>query len=242
MADNSVIPVSVGTETFANNDVGGVKYPRVKLVWGAAGAVNDASAANPIPITGTVTSNAGDFGRLIGTPLTGTEKINPTVIRQDTPGAIHGDLMVSVLRLDANGWLRTQPNITKGAGNVDATTTRVTIDQLQLGSLIRTSVPVVTGGYKYKAAAAGATTALETGAGTGAIGDYLETLVCVVNTPATSQVRIGDGITPATEVLPNAVAGAVGTYHIALGILSTVGSWRVTTGAGVTVFATGNWT
>ena len=116
----------------------------------------------------------------------------------------------------------------------------VTIDPSQLGSLIRNSVPVITGGYKYQSVAASATAALQST--TGAIGDYLETLVCVVSTPATSGVLIGDGITPATTVLPDNVAGGVGTYHIALGILSTVGSWRVTAHAGVNVFATGNWT
>jgi hypothetical protein len=50
MSDNSVLPVSSGTETFANNDIGGIKYPRTKVTWGAAGVANDTSAANPLPV------------------------------------------------------------------------------------------------------------------------------------------------------------------------------------------------
>lgn len=49
MADNTTLP---GTgETYASDDIGGVKYFRSKLVWGADGAANDASAAAPVPAT-----------------------------------------------------------------------------------------------------------------------------------------------------------------------------------------------
>lgn len=44
MADNSTLPVSVGTEVFANDDIGGVKYPRAKLSLGATGVAVDAEA------------------------------------------------------------------------------------------------------------------------------------------------------------------------------------------------------
>jgi hypothetical protein len=52
MADNSSIPVASGNETFANNDIGGVKYPRTKMAWGGAGVANDTDVATgkPLPI------------------------------------------------------------------------------------------------------------------------------------------------------------------------------------------------
>lgn len=43
MADNSSLPVASGNETFANDDVGGVKYPRAKLAVGADGVAVDAA-------------------------------------------------------------------------------------------------------------------------------------------------------------------------------------------------------
>lgn len=77
---------------------------------------------------------------------------------------------------------------------------------------------------------------------TGATGDLLEGLVCVVTTAATAQVLIQDGAGTAIEVLPNNPGGGIGTYYIPLSIRSTGGAWSVTTGAGVAVLATGNFT
>lgn len=76
---------------------------------------------------------------------------------------------------------------------------------------------------------------------TGAAGDVLDGLVCVVATAATSQVQIKDGAGSAITVLPNGVAG-VGTYPVPLGLKSASGAWKVTTAAGVSVIAVGNFT
>lgn len=76
---------------------------------------------------------------------------------------------------------------------------------------------------------------------TGAVGDVLERLICVVATTATSQVQITDGNGSAITVLPNAVA-AVGTYVIECDMVAvnpTTPGWKVTTGAGVSVIAVG---
>jgi hypothetical protein len=73
----------------------------------------------------------------------------------------------------------------------------------------------------------------------GGVGDYLESLVCVVATAATSTVSIKDGAGSSIAILPANVGGGIGTYTILLGIKSASGAWSVTTGAGVTVVATG---
>jgi len=77
---------------------------------------------------------------------------------------------------------------------------------------------------------------------TGAIGDVLASLVCVVATAATAQVQIKDGAGSAITVLPNSPGGGVGTYTILLNLRSLAGAWKITTGAGVSVIATGNFT
>jgi hypothetical protein len=73
----------------------------------------------------------------------------------------------------------------------------------------------------------------------GAAGDFLEGLICVVTTAATSQVQIKDGSGSAITVLPNNVGPGVGTYNIPLGLTSKSGAWRITTAAGVAVIAVG---
>ncbi|MFK0687987.1 hypothetical protein ACFX5Q_07250 [Mesorhizobium sp. IMUNJ 23033] len=77
---------------------------------------------------------------------------------------------------------------------------------------------------------------------TGAIGDVLASLVCVVATAATAQVQIKDGAGSAITVLPNSPGGGVGTYTLLLNLRSLAGAWKVTTAAGVSVIATGNFT
>jgi len=74
----------------------------------------------------------------------------------------------------------------------------------------------------------------------GGVGDFLRSLICVVATSATSAVSIKDGAGPAISVLPALVGGGVGTYVIELNLVSLSGAWSVTTGAGVTVIATGD--
>jgi len=71
----------------------------------------------------------------------------------------------------------------------------------------------------------------------GAVGDTIIRLIITVNTALTSTVTIIDGSTsialmPATTV--------VGIYSIDLGVQSVSGPWKVTTGAGATVLAVGN--
>lgn len=90
-------------------------------------------------------------------------------------------------------------------------------------------------GTEYDAIAASTTRLLM---GTSVIGDYIESLICVVTTVATSQVQIKDGTDAAITVLPNNVA-AVGTYVIPLGLFSRTAGWSVITAAGVAVIATG---
>lgn len=77
---------------------------------------------------------------------------------------------------------------------------------------------------------------------TGKIGDYIEGLIVVVATAATAQVQIKDGSGSAITVFPNSPGGGVGTYNVALGMKSLAGGWKVTTGAGASVIAVGNFT
>jgi hypothetical protein len=74
---------------------------------------------------------------------------------------------------------------------------------------------------------------------TGGAGDWLEQIVCTVATAATAQVQIQDGSGTAYTVLPNSPGGGIGVYVIPIGAASVIGAWSITTGAGVTVLATG---
>lgn len=60
MADNTILLPGGGGDTIATDDIGGIKFPRSKITLGADGVNNgDISAANPMPVTGTITVNVG---------------------------------------------------------------------------------------------------------------------------------------------------------------------------------------
>jgi len=59
MTDNSSLPVASGNETFANDDIGGVKYPRPKINWGPDGTANDVDVASGKPLPAQIRSATG---------------------------------------------------------------------------------------------------------------------------------------------------------------------------------------
>ena len=73
--------------------------------------------------------------------------------------------------------------------------------------------------------------------GSGAVGDTIIRLIVTVNTALTSTVTILDN---ATSIAIMPATTAVGVYSIDLGVQSVSGPWKVTTGAGATVVAVGN--
>lgn len=77
---------------------------------------------------------------------------------------------------------------------------------------------------------------------TGATGDYFARLIITVATAATAATSIKDGAGSVIPILPNLPGGGIGVYVVELGMKSTAGAWRVTTGAGATAVGVGKFT
>lgn len=79
MADNVTANAGAGGETFAADDIGGVKFPRTKLIIGADGTNDgDVASGNPLPVTGTVTSlipgtGATNLGKAVDSAVGATD-------------------------------------------------------------------------------------------------------------------------------------------------------------------------
>lgn len=99
---------------------------------------------------------------------------------------------------------------------------------------------VMQGGGEYETVAASQTT--QALGATGAIGDYLDRLIIVAATAATAQVQIKDGADAAITIFPNSPGSGIGTYVLPIGMRSRTGAWQITTGAGCSVIAVGNFT
>ena len=74
---------------------------------------------------------------------------------------------------------------------------------------------------------------------TGAKGDILERLIVVPATTAAGNISINDGGGSEISLFATGTLSNLQTFFIELGIRSTTGSWRVTTGANVSVIAVG---
>ena len=51
MSANTQLNVGVGGDVIASDDIGGVKYQRVKATFGVDGAAVDVSTSNPLPVS-----------------------------------------------------------------------------------------------------------------------------------------------------------------------------------------------
>ena len=118
MADNITTNPGTGGDTLAADDIGGVKFPRTKLVIGADGVNDgDVSAANPLPVTSSLPAGAATEATLatIASPVkiedspsgTGDAGIFMLGVRQDSDGPTAGnDGDYTALKLNQFGRLK----------------------------------------------------------------------------------------------------------------------------------------
>jgi hypothetical protein len=93
--------------------------------------------------------------------------------------------------------------------------------------------------YRYPYETVAASQTAQVLGSTGAIGDYLHRVIVNVATTGTSTVSILDGATSISLMSANT---PVGTYSIEVNAASASGAWKVTTGAGASVIAVGQFT
>lgn len=115
------------------------------------------------------------------------------------------------------------------------------------GSVTDTSVtnplPVSSYENEYETIAASQTDQIM--GSTGAVGDALTSLLVVPSSLSPGAISIKDGSGGTAITVFAGGASSISTLHpfyIGLGMRSTTGGWRVTTGAGVTAIAVGNFT
>jgi hypothetical protein len=228
-AAGQISPVSLNTAGGLRVDGSGVTQPvsgSVAVAQGGQTAVVKAAstapvAADPALVVALSPNSALSLGSVSIAQGGNTAAVKAA---STVPAATDPALVVSI-----------SPNSQNANGpNTMANSSPVTIASDQ------SNLPAIAGGSQYKAIAA-STSGSQLGA-TGAVGDYLEGISCVVATAATSQVQIQDGAGALIVVLPNNVGPGIGTYYVALGIKATGAGWKVTTAAGVSAIATGKFT
>ena len=145
---------------------------------------------------------------------------NPVPI-SDAGGSLTVDGTVAV-----TGISTTAPD--RGAGVTTSQTLRVSIASEQVD------------GSEYKTVAASSTDQV-IGPTTGATGDFLSAVLVIPATTAPGVVTIKDNTT-AVISWPGGTLPSVVPFLIPVGANSVNGAWKITTGANVSVFASGNFT
>ena len=92
--------------------------------------------------------------------------------------------------------------------------------------------------YRYQYETVAASQTAQVLGGTGAVGDYLHSVIISNVTAATASVTLLDGST-SIVIQTGAATIPLGVYSINLNIASASGAWKVTTGAGATVIGVG---
>jgi len=78
---------------------------------------------------------------------------------------------------------------------------------------------------------------------TGALGDWLELVLCMVSTAGGARVSVQDGTAgQIINLLPQTPGPGIGPYHVVFGYPSRHGAWRISTDSGVSVRASGIFT
>ena len=124
MADNTTLNPGTGGDVIASDDIGGVKYQRMKPAWGADGSAVDASVANPLPVAA--------YGELI-------EAIEAMRFAVQALTRSIGQMMPDTAnRMRVNVEAGTLPTVTT-VGTVSTVTTMATLtNQTQIGGLAAT--------------------------------------------------------------------------------------------------------
>lgn len=70
--NNTVLNPGAGGDTIATDDIGGIKYQRIKVNFGADGTASNVSVANPLPVARAPAANAWGQALALTAGETGT--------------------------------------------------------------------------------------------------------------------------------------------------------------------------
>jgi hypothetical protein len=124
MADNTTLNPGTGGDVIASDDIGGVKYQRIKTGFGADGSYADVSETSPLPVAA--------YGELI-------EAIEAMRFAVQSLTRSIGQMMPDTAnRMRVNVEAGTLPTVTT-VGTVSTVTTMATLtNQTQIGGLAAT--------------------------------------------------------------------------------------------------------
>ena len=251
-----ILDPGAGGATVATDTIGGEEHQFTKMEFGGAGVATPVSSSVPLPVTGTtsaplpVTVLSGTVNVLGAVTASGTVAITGTVNVQGTVSVsgttpVSGSVTVNSITGTVN---------VEGSVSVKGTVTIVAITAIPVsGTLSSITGTLAVGGSvtiigtlprveRNQTFPVTAGTTSQILGSVGGTGDYLSHLSIVAGSTDANQVILADAAQGTFTVFGSVPGSGKGTYTVAVLAHSRFGPWRVTTGGGVTVLATGRFT
>lgn len=235
---------------------------RIKLTFGAAGTGTDIQSSSPLPVTSVVTSlpalaagsniigsvtqsgtwNVTNISGTISLPTGAATSANQTALNALFPTSLGTKTAANSLAvtLASDGPLTVVSGTTSDAAvaNGAGGTIAGYLRSIKDAATDTTSASPVRLPGKYATVAASATAQA---LGTGAIGDYLSHVTIIPASTSPGAVTITDGTGSAITIFAGGASSVSNLvpFGVPLGLLSTSGGWKITTGASVSVIAEG---
>lgn len=213
MVDNANLTAGDGSLIAGADDIGGVKYPRAKVVWGPDGTVNDTDVASGKPLPVQLRSSTGvaaSFGA--GASDTGTTRVTIDSGQLASLGqaAMAASVPVALASNQSSIPVTNTPLTNFGAGEYETVAASQTAQVL---------------------------------GPTGATGDYISHLVVIPANLNPGNILLLDNATSITLFAGGTGSvTTLHPFTIDLRMISVSGAWKVTTGASVSVIGVGNFT
>lgn len=125
MADNTTLDTMSGGDVIATDDIGGVKYQRVKVTFGADGTANDveSTSTNPLPVTtGAPATGATELAKAVDAASGGSDVgIANLVVRDDaltTLAPVDGDYVQQRCNSVGATWVAVNGSVTVDGSGV----------------------------------------------------------------------------------------------------------------------------
>lgn len=120
MVDNTTLNPGSGGDVIASDDIGGVKYQRVKINYGADGSATDVSPTTPLPVIPEANSGTGTISALNGAVTVQVDGLGGAAI--DVRGTFTGTITFQGT-IDGTNWFSLQGTAAASAQNAGAFTT-----------------------------------------------------------------------------------------------------------------------
>lgn len=239
MVDNVAITPGAGV-TVAADDIGsGVLAQRVKPVWGPDGTGNDVDVASGKALPTQIRSATGltPIGEPTDAKVTATDTTSVSMISilKQVSASIQA-FAAAIANTTSTGWLAV--NLRKADG------TEITFNGNGPQPPVNSAPVVPADQYGAYETVAASQTDQAMGA-TGAAGDYLAGVLIVPSTAAAGVVSIKDGSGSAITVFAGGGTTALPSlvpFLVPLGLFSTSGAWKITTGTNVSAVGIGKFT